>query len=90
LNKNWKKIVDVAQDAPETVILAGDEASLYLQATEQVVWAARGRTPLVKLHPGRESTHFYGALNLLNGKDIAMRSPIMNAETSVLFSTNSQ
>jgi transposase len=65
--------------------LAGDEASLYLQATLQIVWAARGQTPLVKLHPGRQSTHFYGALNLLNGQDIAMRSPIMNAETSALF-----
>jgi transposase len=58
---------------------------LYLQATLQVVWAARGQTPLVKLHPGRESTHFYGALNLLTGQDIAMRSSIMNAETSALF-----
>lgn len=65
--------------------MAGDEASLYLQATLQIVWAARGQTPLVKLHPGRQSTHFYGALNLLNGQDIAMRSPIMNAETSALF-----
>lgn len=58
---------------------------MYLQATLQIVWAARGQTPLVQLHPGRESTHFYGALNLLNGHDIAMRSPIMNAETSALF-----
>jgi putative transposase len=58
---------------------------LYLQATLQIVWAAPGQTPLVKLHPGRESTHFYGALNLLNGRDIAMGSPIMNAETSALF-----
>ena len=58
---------------------------MYLQATLQIVWAAQGQTPLVKLHPGRESTHFYGALNLLNGQDIAMRSPVMNAETSALF-----
>lgn len=49
------------------------------------MWAARGQTPLVKLHPGRQSTHFYGALNLLNGQEMAMRSPIMNAETSALF-----
>lgn len=58
---------------------------MYLQATLQIVWAVRGQTPLVKLHPGRQSTHFYGALNLLNGQDIAMRSPMMNAETSALF-----
>jgi putative transposase len=77
--------VDTAQTAPKTVILAGDEASLYLQATLQVVWAPRGQTPIVKLHPSRESTHFYGALDLQSGQELAMRSPIMNAETSALF-----
>ncbi len=30
-------------------------------------------------------THFYGALNLLTGQDIALRSTLMNAETSALF-----
>jgi transposase len=65
--------------------VAGDEASVYLQATLHVVWAPRGQTPIIKLHPGRESTHFYGALNLHSGQELAMRSPIMNAETSALF-----
>ena len=65
--------------------MAGDEASVYLQATLHVVWAPRGQTPIIKLHPGRESTHFYGALNLHSGQELAMRSPIMNAETSALF-----
>jgi transposase len=65
--------------------VAGDEASMYLQATLHVVWARRGQTPIIKVHPGRENTHFYGALNLHTGQELAMRSPIMNAETSVLF-----
>jgi transposase len=65
--------------------VAGDEASVYLQATLHVVWAPRGQTPIIKLHPGRESTHFYGALNLHTGRELAMRSPVMNAETSALF-----
>jgi transposase len=65
--------------------VAGDEASVYLQATLHVVWAPRGQTPIIKLHPGRESTHFYGALNLHSGQELAMRSPLMNAETSALF-----
>ena len=65
--------------------MAGDEASLYLQATLRVVWASRGHTPVVKLDPSRKSTHFYGALNLLTGQEIAMQSPIMNAEISALF-----
>jgi hypothetical protein len=34
---------------PDTVILAEDEASLYLQATTQQVWAPRGLTPVVRV-----------------------------------------
>lgn len=77
--------METAQEAPDTVILAEDEASLYLQATTKVVWAACGQTPLVRQHPGRENTHFYGALNLQTGEEIVLRSPTMNAEVSALF-----
>ena len=44
----------------ETVILAEDEASLYLQATTAAVWAPRGNTPVVHAHPGRDKVNFYG------------------------------
>ncbi len=67
------------------MIVAGDEASLYLQATLQVVWAPIGETPVVKVDPGRDHMHFYGALNLQTGQEVVMRSPIMNGATSVLF-----
>ena len=67
------------------MIVAGDEASLYLQATLRVVWAPKGQTPVVKVDPGREHVHFYGALNLQTGTEVVMRSPIMNGATSVLF-----
>lgn len=67
------------------MIVAGDEASLYLQATLQVVWAPIGQTPVVKVDPGRDHLHFYGALNLQTGQEVVMRSPIMNGTTSVLF-----
>ena len=46
-----KKLVDIAQDAPDTVILAADEASLYLQASSMRVWARRGQTPVVYSGP---------------------------------------
>src|SRR5215207_2058640 len=65
--------------------MAGDEASLYLQATLQVVWAAKGETPVVKVDPGRDNLHFYGALNLQTGQEIVMRTQIMKTVTSVLF-----
>lgn len=38
-----KKVVDNAQDAPDTVYLAEDEASLYLQTTLQAIWAPCGQ-----------------------------------------------
>jgi len=40
----------MAQDAPETIIVAEDEASLYLQATLQAVWHWQGETPVVNLY----------------------------------------
>lgn len=66
-------------------MLAGDEASLYLQASVRRVWHACGQTPVVNCAPNRDSTHFFGALNLLNGKVSSMRSPVMNSATSALF-----
>jgi len=64
------------------VILAEDEAGLYLQATTMAVWAPRGQTPVIRVHPGRDKVNFYGTLNLLTGQEIAMRSPVMNAEAT--------
>ena len=59
-----------------------DEASLYLQATTQAVWAPRGHTPVVRVHPRREKMSFYGTLNLQTGQDIVIRSEVMNSEAS--------
>ncbi len=46
------------------------------------IWAPRGQTPLIQVHPGRELTHFYGTLNLHTGQEIVMRTPIMNSATT--------
>jgi transposase len=67
------------------VILAGDEASLYLQATLMRVWSAIGQTPVVKCDSGRSLTHFYGALNLLTGQETVMRTQLMTSAVSALF-----
>jgi transposase len=74
--------MEVAQDAPHTLFLAGDEAGLYLQATTCQVWSPTGHTPVVRADPGRAKTNFYGTLNLRTGQEIAMRSDLMNAEVS--------
>lgn len=79
----WKKkLLDLVQEAPETVILAEDEASLYLQATLARVWAPRGRTPVVYASPCRRKTNFYGTLDLTTGEVITTRSDEMNAEAT--------
>jgi transposase len=78
-------MIDTAQDAPKTVFLAEDEAGLYLQATNCYVFAPVGQTPVVRVDAGRVQTHFYGALNLLTGKEIVLRSEIMNAEVSAKY-----
>jgi len=67
------------------VILAGDEASLYLQASLMRVWSVKGQTPVVRVSAGRDNTHFYGALNLDNGQEVTLQSAKMTAEVSVLF-----
>jgi RHS repeat-associated protein len=74
--------MDIVQEAPNTVFLAGDEAGLYLQATTCHVWSPTGQTPVVRADPGRAKPNFYGTLNLQTGQEIAMRSDIMNAEVS--------
>ena len=75
-------MIDVAQDRPETVILAEDEAWMYLQATTMDVWSPRGQTPVVRVDPGRKKAGFYGTLNLHTGQEIVTRSEVFNAQVS--------
>jgi transposase len=67
------------------VFFAQDEAGLYLQATTSFVWSVSGETPIVRADPGRKQTHFYGALNLLTGQEIVLRSEVMSGEVSAQF-----
>jgi len=67
------------------VILAQDEASLYLQASLMRVFAPVGQTPVIKACAQRDNTHFYGALNLVTGAETLLRSNLMNADVSALF-----
>jgi transposase len=71
--------MDIAQTAPQTVILAEDEAALYLQATTSAVWAPRGQTPVVQCDPGRAKANFYGTLNLQTGRETVTQAETMNS-----------
>ena len=78
-------MTDFLQDHPEGVILALDEMSLYFQATLTWVWAPVGQTPIVHVHPQRDCIYFYGALNVCNGREIAICTTAENSELSSNF-----
>ena len=78
-------MMDVAQDPTPTVILTEDEASLYLQATTQQVWAEQGHPPTVRVDASRRKTNFYGTLDLFTGTDLAMRAERLNSETTAFY-----
>ena len=67
------------------MLLAGDEAALYLQASLMRVWGVKGQTPVVRVDTGRSCTHFYGVLDLLTGQEVVLRSKVMTGEVSALF-----
>jgi len=74
--------MDIACQASDTVILAEDEAWMYLQATTKYVYAPRGQTPIVRVDPGRTKAGFYGTLNLQTGEQIVTRTASFNSEIS--------
>ncbi|MBI5670253.1 MAG: transposase [Chloroflexi bacterium] len=78
-------MTDFLQDHPDGVILALDQMSLYFQATLTRVWAPVGQTPTVAVHPQREQVHFYGALNLRDGRETALSASETTSEMTANF-----
>jgi transposase len=80
-----KKITDVLQADPQTVILAWDEAWLYCQTTLTSVWSPRGIQPVMTVSPQRDRIAFYGALNLESGEEHAIMTDKLNQLTTATF-----
>lgn len=78
-------MTDFLQDHPNGVILALDQMKLYFQATLTRAWARVGQTPIVAVHPQRDCTYFYGALNLRDGREIALVAPEATAQMTANF-----
>lgn len=78
-------MTDFLQDHPDGIVLALDEMSLYFQATLTSVWSFVGQTPIVAVHPQRDKIHFYGALDLCHGREIALPALEANSEVSANF-----
>jgi transposase len=78
-------VTDFLQTYPDGVILALDEMSLYFQATLTRVWSPIGQTPIVSVHPQRDCISFYGALNLRDGREVALPAAQVNAQMTANF-----
>jgi len=78
-------VTDFLQDYADGVILALDQMSLYFQATLTRVWSPVGQTPIVAVHPQRDHVHFYGALNLRDGREIALSASDTTSEMTTNF-----
>jgi transposase len=65
--------------------MALDQMSLYFQATTTRVWARRGQTPTVRVATQRDHVHFYGALNVCSGQEIALNLPRQSGEMTCHF-----
>lgn len=78
-------MTDFLQDHPDGQVIALDEMSLYFQATTTRVWAAVGQTPVVRVSPQRDHVHFYGAVNLRTGHEMALPTTEMNGQITVAF-----
>lgn len=78
-------MTDFLQDHPDGQIIACDEMSLYFQATTTRLWSVVGQTPVVRVTPQRDHTHFYGALNLRNGHEMSLTFSHQSSETTAVF-----
>lgn len=73
------------QDYPDGVLLALDQMSLYFQATTTRVWSPCGQTPTLRVATQRDHVHFYGALNLRSGQEVALPVPQQASEITCHF-----
>jgi transposase len=62
-----------------------DELSLYFQASLTRVGYPRGQTPVVRVSPQRDHQHFYGALNLNTGQELALSLPELSSDNTIHF-----
>lgn len=65
------------------MVLAEDEAKVYLQSPAMAVWAPKGQTPEVRLDPRQDSACFYGSLNLRTMEAIITRVEQMNSAATI-------
>jgi transposase len=78
-------VTDKLQTHPHLAIIAEDEMGLYFQATLTRVYAPVGQTPIVRVSPQRDNVHFYGALEVRTGREVAVTAPEQTSEVTADF-----
>jgi transposase len=78
-------VTDFKQDHPDGRIIAMDQMSLYLQATTKRVWFPVGQRPIIRVSPQRDCQHWYGALCLGSGQEVALSVPRLDSQATVHF-----
>lgn len=78
-------MTDKLQDDPRIAIVTLDEMSLYFQATLSRVFAPLGQTPIIRVSPQRDNVHFYGALEVRTGREVAVTALEQTAEVTADF-----
>jgi len=62
-----------------------DQMSLYLQATTKRVWFPVGQRPILRVSPQRDCQHWYGALCLDSGQEVALSVPGLDSQATLHF-----
>ena len=65
-----------------------DEMSLSLQATLMRVWYPTGQHPSLLVSPQRDCVHWYGALAVHSGQEVALNLPTMDSQATLPFLTH--
>ena len=78
-------MTDFVQAHPNGAIVAMDQMSLYFQATVTRVWSPIGQTPVIRTSPQRDHIHFYGALEIRLGRELAVTATEQTSEVTADF-----
>ena len=77
--------MDKIQADPKVAILTMDEMGVYFQATLTRVYAPVGQTPIIRVSPQRDNAHFYGALEVATGREVAVTALEQTSQVTADF-----
>ena len=83
--KKNKPVIQAALDDAKTIVLVADEMMLSTQTTTQKLWLPKGEFPKIDVSSKREIRCIYGALDIKNGREHALKTMRANSTSSCKF-----